>query len=246
MIQRAAMIGIIAFWLVMMALLVRVETHPEGTDILEVPVSYVVRIMFKNGQQSLLTLHEQEKPIGTMAIKPTLTGSIGAMLDFSGAMSLQLSMGPGRQRFNFHGGVDMDRAFKMNGFHVDLSLQQLKCQVSVRGDLARKSLTYSVRQGGVETMSQALPMDSGQIGPALLKSLGFDEHAVPIPTTSVAAPVVTARETQMTLHGEQIAVYRITASEGATPVADIYVTQLGQIVLATTSFGYTLSAEDYQ
>ena len=50
----------------------------------------------------------------------------------------------------------------------------------------------------------------------------------------------------MTLHGDQIEDYRITATEGSTPVADIYVTQLGQIVLATTSIGYTLSAEDYQ
>ena len=248
MLYRFAMIGIVAFWMVMMGMLVRLETHPERTDILDVPVSYVARIMFKHGQQSVLAVREEEKPIGSVEFRPLITGSGGRSFDFSGTLSVQWPPGwPPRQRFNFQGAVDMDSALRMLGFHLEVTSQQQHCHVSLKGDVARKTLAFEVRQGDRLTMSQILPMDAASVGSALLQQMGLDAATLPdIAAGGVSPPTLAARETQITMHGEQLEVYQVTVLEGTAAVADIYVTQLGQIVLAKTSFGYRLSAEDYE
>jgi hypothetical protein len=241
MLYRLAMIGIIAFWLVMMGLLVRLETHPGATDILDVPVSYVMRIMFKHGQQSVLMVRDEGKPVGTVSLHPSLTGSGGQLLDFSGALSVQLPLAA-RRRFNFNGSMDMDMALRVLDFHLDLTMQQPRYQLSLQGDMARKILTYEMRQGSQRTPPQTLPMD----GPALLQALGIDANALPIVAGNISPPAVTARETQITLHGEQLDVFDVTVHEGTDAAVDFYVTQLGQIVQAKTNFGYTFSGEDFQ
>src|SRR5271169_3259170 len=109
MLYRLATVGIAVFWLVMMGLLVRLETHPGQTDILDVPVSYVTRIMFKHGQQSILTVREEEKSVGTVAVRPLVTGSDARSLDFSGTLSLQFPLGA-QDRVNFNGVLDLDKA----------------------------------------------------------------------------------------------------------------------------------------
>jgi len=252
MLYRFATVGIVAFWIVMMAMLVRLEMHPEATDILDVPVSYVERIMFKHGQQSLLSVRQGEKPIGTISVHPSITGSDARMLDCSGSLSLQMPA-TAQQRFNFHAVLDMDKTLRVQDFHLDVNLQQPRCQVSVKGDVARKTLEYEMRDGDHLINSQTLPWDAGALGPAVLQSLGLPGSAMPFtPSGPVVAPIgisppaVTARETQITLHGEKVEVYEVIVSEGTAQMAEFYVTQLGQVVLAKTSFGYTISMEDYQ
>ena len=246
MLYRLATIGIVAFWIVMMGMLVRLETHPEATDILDVPVSYVMRMMFKHGQQSILTVREENKTIGSVAFRPSISASGRRSLDFSGTLSVQWPAAP-RQRFNFQGAVDMDGAMRVLEFHLEASFQELHCRVNVKGDVPRKTLVFEMRQGGRLTVSQTLPMDAAALGAALLQHLGLDATALPvIAAGSVSPPTFTAHETRITLHGEQLEVYQVTLLEGAASVADIYVTQLGQIVLAKSGFGYSLSSEDYE
>jgi len=246
MLYRLASIGIIAFWLVMIGMLVRLETQPETTDILDVPVSYVLRVIFEHAQPSLLTAREEEAPIGTVSLRPFITPSGGRSLDFSGALLTQLAVG-GRQRFNFKGGIDMDIALRVLDFRLDLSMeQQPHYHLTLKGDVAREILTFEVRDGNLLVASQMLPMDATVLGPVLLQHLGLDTTALPFIPGNISPPTLAARETQITLQGEQLEVYRVTVREGTALTADFYVTQLGQIVLAKTNFGYTLSAEDYQ
>ncbi len=85
MLYRLAMIGIVAFWLVMMALLVRLETHPEETDILNVPVSYVMRIMFSTASNRCSPSRWQQDH--RHRFTPAFDhGSNGRALDFSGSL----------------------------------------------------------------------------------------------------------------------------------------------------------------
>ena len=239
MLYRAAMLGIIAFWLVMMGLLVRLETHPEATDILDVPVSYVMRLLFKHGQISLLTVSDQTKPIGDISLRPLTTGSDGRALDFSGTLSIP-------QRFSFSGSLDMDALLRVRGFHLDASIRKPQYNLKATGDSARDRITYEVRVGGQLTASQSLPMDAAAFGPALAQNLGLDPHALPIAAAGMAPPAITSREAQITLRGEQLEVYEVTVNEGTVPLISFYVTQLGQIIMAKTSFGYSLSSEDWQ
>jgi len=245
MLYRVATFGIVAFWLVMMVLLVRLETHPEASDIMDVPVSYVERIMFKHGQQSILSVRESEKPIGSVAIHPSISASGGRTLDFSGTLSLQLPLAE-RQRFNFGGTVEMDGATRVLGFHADLGVQQTHTHLSLKGDMVRKIFTCEATQGGQPAFSQTLPMDSS-FGPSLIKDLGIDPAALPVAAPGgITPPTVTARETQITLRGEKLEVYQVSLREGTLLAADFYVTELGQVVLATTNFGYSLAGEDYE
>jgi hypothetical protein len=245
MLYRAAMIGIIAFWLVMMGLLVRLETHPEATDILDVPVSYVMRLLFKHGQISLLTVSDQTKAIGDVSLRPLTTGSDGRSLNFSGTLTIQLPTAAA-QRFNFYGVMDMDAALQVRDFHVDLSVRESRWHLSVNGDATRKILTYEASIGDQRTTSQTLPMDASALSAALGQNLGLDLHALPITPANITPPAITARETEIALRGEQLEVYEVTVTEGTTPMIDFYVTQLGQVVLAKTSFGYNLAAEEWQ
>jgi hypothetical protein len=248
MLYRFAMIGVVGFWLVMMGMLVRLETHPETTDILDVPISYVARIMFNHGQHSLLAVREEGKPIGFVSLHPSVTGSNGRALDFSGALSMQLPLAA-RQHYNFSGTVDMDGTLRVLDFHVNLTIQETHCRLAVTGDSARKTLACEVTQGGQRIFSQTLPMDAAALGPALLQNMGMDANmfnALPISAGGISLPSVTAREAQITLHGEKLEVYQVTVREGTAELADFYMTQLGQVVLAKTNFGYTLATEDVQ
>jgi hypothetical protein len=250
MLYRAAMIGIIAFWLVMMGLLVRLETHPEATNIMDVPVSYVIRLIFKQHQQSILTVSNETKAIGTIFLRPLITGSDTHTLNFSGALPLQLPM-LGAQRFNFSGAVDMSETLRVRDFRVDITTRPQVYHLGVQGDAARNTLAYEWSRGDQHATPQTLPVDAAALFRALAQTLGVDLRDLPIDPAvitapAIAAPAITARETQIALRGELLEVYEVTVNEGAAPMLDFYVTELGQIVVVKTNFGYSLAAEDWQ
>ena len=203
----------------MMAMLVRLETQPDATDILDVPVSYIARIMFQHGQQSFLTVREEGKPIGTISLRPAIETSGERSLHFSGALAMELPLMT-RQRFNFNGTMDMDRSLRLLDFRADLTVPAPHYHLSVSGNLARKTLTCEVSQGNQQIASQTLPLDAAVLGPALLQNLGLDPSSLlMISPANIAAPSITARETQITLHGEQLDVYQVTIREGTATMA---------------------------
>jgi hypothetical protein len=248
MLYRFATIGIVGFWMVMMGMLLRLEMHPEETDIMNVPVSYVARMMFKHNQLSLLTVQDGDKAIGSVSLRPSVTGTDGRSLDCSGSLSMQLP-GDAPQRFNFHGVMDMDTALRVVDFYLDVHLKEPRYQLTLRGAVASKRLEYEVHDGKYLIASEKLPMEASAIEPVVLRSLGLPENAMsalPAVADGIARPEVTARETQITMHGERLQVYEVMVNEGTTPVAQLYVTQAGQVILGKTSFGYTITMEDYQ
>ena len=163
------------------------------------------------------------------------------MMDFSGRLSVTPA-----QRVNFMGTVDLDETLRMRDFHMDLSTLDPPYRVRVSGDAALKSLSYEVRLENLPVAKQTLPMNAASIGTALAQNLGMDPRALPIAPSSIAAPAITARETELMLGGMQQEVYQVTVTENTAAVIDFYVTELGQIILAKTGFGYTLSSEEWQ
>ena len=240
MLYRLAMIGIIAFWLVMMGMLVRIETHPETTDILDVPVSFVMRLIFRHGQTSFLNVMDGDRQVGMFFLRPATTGSDGRTLNFSGDLTVPMPAAPS-QRVNFGGAIGMDAALRIRDFHADFSTRQPPIHLHLKGDEAHNSLTIETQIAGQPPISRTVPMDG--LAPMLTQNLSL--HGVPgISAADVSAPAVTAREAQITLRGEQLEVYQVTIAEGSAATMDFYVTQLGQIVSATTNFGYSLTAEE--
>jgi hypothetical protein len=243
MLYRTATVAIVAFWLIMMGLLVRLETHPEATDILDVPVSYVMRLIFRHGQTSFLTVQDQSKEVGTVFLRPSITGTNGRTLNFSGAFTAQA---PGAQpttnSVHVTGAIDMDAALRVRDFHADLSLSQPACHLLLKGDMVLNTLAYQVKAGNQVVAAQTVPITAAGFDSLMAQNLG--RVPIHIDPSAISTPAIAAREAEIQLHGEQLEVYQVTVSEGASPIMDIYVTQLGQIVSARTSFGYTLEAED--
>jgi hypothetical protein len=245
MLYRSVAAIIVIFWLVMMALLVKIELHPDETDILDVPVPYVMHLLFKHAQISILTVQQEGAPIGTISVRPALTGTTGSTLESSGALNMMLPLGS-RQRLNYNGGVDMDNAMRVRAFHLDVSNQEQHTRLNLHGDFARKVFTFEVRMADRVVAEQTLPMDLSNLEPVLLQNAGLQGTALPGISSSIAPPVVTARETQIRLHGEKLQVYEVTVMEASARVLDFYVTEVGQIVLARTNFGYSFATEDAQ
>jgi hypothetical protein len=241
MLYRALILGIICFWAVMMVQLVRLETHPDSTDILDVPVPYVVGVMFRYGQLSLLNIRDGSKSIGSMEVRPSTTGSDGRALNLSGSLDL-----PGQEPFNFDGLLKMDSSSRLRAFRMDVAVRKQNYHVLLTGDMATKTLHYETLVGGQITSSQSLPMEPTALEHALAQNLGLDPRMIPLGAAGIAPPDITARETQITLRSGELQVYEITVAEAGAPLLDLYMTQLGQVVLAKTSFGYTLSAEDWE
>ena len=77
MLSRLTTLGIVAFWLVMSGLLIRPGGPAGQIGHLDVPVSYVIRIMFKNAQQSVLSLREGDIPIGILSCGPPFPPTTG-------------------------------------------------------------------------------------------------------------------------------------------------------------------------
>jgi hypothetical protein len=245
MLYRAAITGIIAFWLVMMFQLVRLETHPETTNILDVPVPYVMRLLLRHKQLSFLTIRDDSKQLGTLYLRPVTTGSDSRTLNFSGGISVDLPSGPA-PRLNFTGVIDMDGALNIRDFRSDFSVLKPSFRLSLKGDSARNTLTWQTQFGDHPSAPpQTLPMDAAGLTSTLTKDLGL-HTPLPIDPTGITPPTVTAREAQITLVGDQVEVYEVDVTEGTTPVIEFYVTQLGQIVSAKTNFGYNLSVEGWQ
>jgi hypothetical protein len=105
----------------------------------------------------------------------------------------------------------------------------------------------SSRDGNRITAAQTLPLDARHLTPQLLQTAGLPPGAfAAFPTTGLPQTSVTARETRITIHAEQVQVYEIQVTQSQSDLMDIYVTQLGQVVMARTNFGYTFAMEDVQ
>jgi hypothetical protein len=145
----------------------------------------------------------------------------------------------------------MAETLRVRDFHIDITTRPQVYHLGVQGDTARNTLTYEWSRGDQQTTPQTLPMDAPALSRALAQTLGVDLRSLPIDPSiiaapSIAAPAITARETQIALRGELLEVYEVTVNEGAAPMLDFYVTELGQIVVVKTNFGYNLAAEDWQ
>ena len=114
------------------------------------------------------------------------------------------------------------------------------------GDMAQKNLRYETFFGDQVTSSQSLPMEAAALERALAQDVGLDSRMIPLEIGGMSPPDISARETQITLRSGELQVYEVTVNEAGAPMFDFFMTQLGQVVLAKTSFGYTLSAEDWE
>ena len=207
-----------------------------------------MRIMFKNAQPSALALRdENDRPIGTVSLRPHITPENLRVLEFSANFAVQLPTTP-RQRLNLSGTMAMDKALQVQDFSAQMVMEQPPIRLTVQGDVARRILNYQLYEGGRLTTHQALPLEISAIVPAVLQGFGvpFDASALPMVQGNLASPGLSSKETSIAFHGEQLDVFQISLHEGDTGLADIYVSQLGQVIMAHSNFGYSLTSQDFR
>ena len=223
----------------MSSLLIRLEIAPEKSNIFDVPPAHVLHTIFTHGQPSSLRVVENNLPIGTLWLQPHEEPGRRAM-QCSGNLWMRLPMLT-RQRVSWSGNVEFGDDMNPRELHCELILRDPACRVDVHLDEQR--LHYEIWQANKLTTAADMGLDAARLAEAL-RSAGIDPSLFANLPHARSAPDVTARQTEMLFHGEKITVFKMTVRQGESTLAEFSISQLGQILEATTLFGYSLSATD--
>lgn len=223
----------------MTGLLVQLEWNPARSEALTVPPAYVFGLMFLHGEESALHVFDRGLRAGHMTLQPMIAPvEKMRLLDFSGSISVQMPMG-GRQRFLFDGHATMDPGLGLRALSLDLSMREPPLRAHLTLDRGQR-IRYELNRGGEVIRGELnglapsdLPPDTG-IDPAALRSL----------QQNMASVTLSARRVEFKVRTEKTDAFLVTVHYGTTALAEIYVSELGQILLAKTTGGYTFTAED--
>jgi hypothetical protein len=229
---------IVGFWLVMSGLLVQLELNPKRSEMLTVPPAYVFGLMFVHGEESALNVFDNGTRAGHLSLRPSMMPDEKLReLDFSGSISIKLPMA-NKQRFIFDGHAEMDRKLQLHSLHFNVTMREpaLRAQIDID---ARQRVRYELMQG-----REVIRGELNAMSPDLPPETGIDPAAFQTLRQNMASATMSARRTEFKVRDEKTSAYLITLDYGTTTLAEIYVSELGQILLAKTAGGYTVSAED--
>ena len=237
---------IVCFWLVMTSMLIRLEINPDKSDLLAVPPSHVLKLMFTHGQTSELDILEHGTPVGNLALHPKVDPDSGQRsLGFSGNFLMHASGGSKKQRITWDGTLEMDRLFNTTDFDLSVTFREPAYRVHLKFDPPTKKVDYEVKEGGGHTVrNSSLTLDEAGAASLLRDEFGVDPASVQNLRNNFAAPVFSAKQTELQVRKEKVIAYLLTIKQGEITVGEIYVSQLGQILTAKTIFGYSFNAED--
>jgi len=221
-------------------LLVRLVVNPESSSLNDVPVSHVARMVLLGGQTSELSIFENGRPAGSFSLRPGVArADEGHTLLLSGNVILALPF-MARQRVVWQGSVKTDRAHRLDAVEGVFGVRDSPNAVLVEFLPGKHLFRYQVKG---ETTGQSFPLDASGARMAL-KALGVDENAFDGIRKGLETPAMTAKRSYVNIRNEKIEAFLVSIRQGEAPLADVYVSQLGQILFVRTSFGYTLGSED--
>jgi hypothetical protein len=236
---------IVCFWLLMTALLVRLEVSPSTSDLLSVPPAHLFKLMFTHGQTSELDIDENgsPSPIGTLTLRPK-SDADSRTLSFSGNVSVRSHDSTKRQRYSWDGLVEMDSRYSLRSIDLTVGTHDPTLHLHIGLDQATHKAEYEIRQGNETLRHAAIPLDQAGAAAILKEEFGIDPSVLQNLPGNVGAPTLTAKQTEMKIRSEKVVAYLLTVKQGETTLGEIYISQLGQVLAAKTIFGYSLNAED--
>ncbi len=252
MFYRAVAILVVLFWLTMTALLLRNEVTPGDSALREVPFTHVVKLLFHHQQVSSLNVMSDKMRMGALRIHPQVDKTTGRwLLSFDG--NLQFTI-PGQkpQRVKWDGDLDLDKSLETKSFRIGVTTYQagqanqssrLRSEIRIFPEDRRARYELSSDTGTLERQDFTLD-ESGarqaveQLGldPALLASVKSQR------LTSL--PVIKAIQSSLEIRGEAIDTYLVTVEYNGQTLIEVHVSQLGQVLKASTMLGYTLVPDD--
>lgn len=247
---------IVVFWLVMMALLIKLEWKPDESNLLVVPPEHVLKLMFLHDQVSELSILDNGKPIGNVMLHPQTDPATGnRTLILTGGFSYLPQGAKRKQRLSWESNIVMDHTYGAKTFEFTATIPSPATRVHVVLDPINKRGDYDIQQGKAAPLKSSVPLTEEGVMSLLRDELGYDPSAMlqgtpfgglgsPGSMAGMHAPVLTAKQTQLSIRKEKVAAYLLTFKQGETTLAEIYVSQLGQVLLAKSIFGYSLATED--
>jgi hypothetical protein len=229
----------------MTSLLIRLEINPDNSNLLTLPPSHVFKLMFMHQQISDLTITQQGKPIGNLMLRPKMDADLGTRtLIFTGGFSFLAPGAQKKQRITWDGNLVMDRAFNTLSMALTASLQDPPYRIHLNVDPLAKRADYDIQLSGHPIKQSSIALNQEGVSSLLRDELGVDPGILQNAPVSVGTPTLTAKQTELTIRKEKVVAYLLTLKQGETTVAEIYVSQLGQVLTAKTLIGYDLSTED--
>ena len=226
-------------------LLIRLEINPDQSDLLSLPKAHVFKMMFMHQQISDLTITQNGKPVGNLMLHPTIDSALNQRsLTFSGGFSFLPPGSQKKQRLSWDGTVVMDHTFKTLSLNLKASLQDPPYRIHLQIDPVDNRADYDLFLDAHPLKHSSIPLTQEGVSSLLRDELGIDPSILQNIPVSVGAPSLTAKQTELKVGKENVAAYLLTFKQGETTMAEIYVSQLGQVLTAKTLIGYDLTTED--
>ena len=241
MLYRAAAVLIVVFWIAMTALLIRKELSPGATELREVPVSHVIKLMFRQGEASDLNLHNDRQMVGQLRFHPQIRKVDGALLmEYSGRVMFTLPGGP-RQRVSWAGDFELNRALEMQSARLQLNVSEpATYAVDLTADPIANRLRYETRSGGHLLHRGEYALDAeGAL--TWLHEQGIDPVLIQggSQPSGTQPPTFRAWQSSMQIHGQRLDTFRVDIEYGGQTLLEFHVNQIGQILQAKSFLGYT-------
>lgn len=231
MLSRILTVLIFGFWIVMSALLVRSHLNPGESGVMTVPVEHVVKLIFLHGQPSDLNIMVGDIPFGALTIRPTSTESIHT-LECNGSARLRIPMVP-RDQLIWETEVDLEPDYSFRTFRGIFRVRDRDVRLGVEVDAGKKVVHYRLSDRSTPAQESVVPL-SREGGAQLLERSGMNPAVLSSLEDSAGETVVSARRTDLKFRDEQLDAYQIAVKREGVVLAEVYVSQLGQILLVKT------------
>lgn len=245
MASKILSVAIVGFWIVMTTLLIQLERHPDESGLLTVRPAYVFKNMFIHQQISELAITQGGKPVGTLMLHPKSDPATNTRsLVFSGGFSFLPPGAQKKERLVWAGELVMDGTFNITGMTLSANLQDSPYHLRLDIDPAKDRAAYQVLAGNRVFKHSTIPLSQEGASTLLREELGIDPGMMQSIPVSIGPPTLTAKQTELKIRRENVVAYLLTLKSGETTIAEIYVSQLGQVLTAKTFLGYDFSTED--
>ncbi|MDB6150890.1 MAG: hypothetical protein JWQ44_2338 [Chthoniobacter sp.] len=244
MLYRCVAALIIVFWLSMTGLLLRKELGPSDSALRAIPAEHVLKLMFRHGERSELTVYSDNQRIGRLRVHPQIRlEDSHRVLAINGNVQLAF---PGfeRKRWSWDGELEMDKLLGLERSHfVFTTRERFAPSIEITLDHRARLLRYATRINGALATEAEFPLGEGgafgwlqqQLPPELLAAL-HREGRVP--------PQLIASQSQLDFQGERIQTYLVALEQDGQRFIEVHVSELGKILQAKTAIGYSAIPEE--
>jgi hypothetical protein len=254
---------VVAFWVVMMAALVRIELFPSATKLTAVSLQQVLRKLCENNEpQSLKVLYQgNEIGLSTVEITPLAsptakigdpyTGEPGGYQVKAG-LGLDLNVFGTPSKFQLNTDSRFDTQFELKDYRIRSMVGASQVEINGRNETRKVTMTYDIGEGPRQRQ-----LDYDQLsGPGALEALGlpgltgiagvaFPVNANGKPGDPMSLqPVIHAYEDHLSIGGINQHTYLIECRSESNPSywAKIWLDDQGTILIIDTSIGMTMRA----